>query len=857
MASWQLIFLASRDDSGGRIRPDVLAGLPSLQRGAVWKPNQIELLWDSILRGFPIGALVACRRLPAAQQHTRSGAVAADRGDGLPWPEDQYTHHLLDGQQRANAVALGYLDPYAVLEEKFSPKTILWLDLDPSNLKNRFPATSTRNYLLRVTTEAHPWGFAISDDKDPVRLSSGEAYDAIASFRRVHPLPMDSTNSEDAQPEQAYSSRKRPSPCEGWPIVAGAPLPLAWALLAADELAKDAQDASVDAAWAHKLWTKVLKRVDEVRIRGRVCGAIDSAEGSELTPAGSAAETASAWWIKVCQVLTNWIANTASEPESQSIRLAKALRRAVDARMVVLSVPQDALDAPSRLESIDESRQNQTENIANLEHLFARLNNGGTSLSADDMSYSMIKAYWPGIERTIEGIRKRPPETQVALLGARLARAEAVWRAVGASAPTLPAAPNVAAIRQLGAVRRQSVAAAEGPADQQRAQQLERQAWREHMETVFGLGSVEGEPPNASDTPIALALTRVDDWFGYSAQQRWGLPPVLLSRMATQSSELYLFLLWLAHHHGTAPMPGEDVRRPLLGLATAIQWFGTNSERAVRELWMTAPRDWLNGDAFKKQKWLKVLGNLQNAKQQPDPAVPFIPTPDELALYIDERTLTKDDSIEDWRWWDTLVVAATRNEWEKTHPGQEPNRQTLDEARDLHWGKWSGVIKVLSAGGYGGANALLLMYAQREQMHHFFSTVDTRDTGFWDNHNVPWDFDHLLQQSLLSYRRTGKYQWAYQAWGYTIANLHLLPFGLNRARGDMPLTEALSEWTQDDWQRALLWDKTGRQDFFSLRAEDVKEENPDAIHTFAIESRARLLRIYGDWFNTLDVARLL
>ena len=32
--------------------------IPDLQRGLVWKPRQMELLWDSILRGFPIGSFI-------------------------------------------------------------------------------------------------------------------------------------------------------------------------------------------------------------------------------------------------------------------------------------------------------------------------------------------------------------------------------------------------------------------------------------------------------------------------------------------------------------------------------------------------------------------------------------------------------------------------------------------------------------------------------------------------------------------------------------------------------------------------------------------------------------------------------
>jgi len=34
------------------------AELPKVQRGFVWKPNQIEVFWDSLLRGYPVGAFV-------------------------------------------------------------------------------------------------------------------------------------------------------------------------------------------------------------------------------------------------------------------------------------------------------------------------------------------------------------------------------------------------------------------------------------------------------------------------------------------------------------------------------------------------------------------------------------------------------------------------------------------------------------------------------------------------------------------------------------------------------------------------------------------------------------------------------
>ena len=32
--------------------------LPALQRGAVWRAHQVEEIWNSLLRGFPIGSFL-------------------------------------------------------------------------------------------------------------------------------------------------------------------------------------------------------------------------------------------------------------------------------------------------------------------------------------------------------------------------------------------------------------------------------------------------------------------------------------------------------------------------------------------------------------------------------------------------------------------------------------------------------------------------------------------------------------------------------------------------------------------------------------------------------------------------------
>lgn len=102
-----------------------LLSLPNLQRGAVWKPLQIELLWDSLLRNFPIGTLIVL-----------SDSLDCDKPKG----------EILDGQQRIRAIISGFN------KVNKDSDSIVWVDLNPANLQDR-------EYAIRVTNRAHPWGY--------------------------------------------------------------------------------------------------------------------------------------------------------------------------------------------------------------------------------------------------------------------------------------------------------------------------------------------------------------------------------------------------------------------------------------------------------------------------------------------------------------------------------------------------------------------------------------------------------------------------------------------------------------------------------------------------------------------------
>lgn len=160
--------------------------IPALQRGLVWKPRQVELLWDSILRGFPIGSFML---------------------SDIVTNEGSEKYYLMDGQQRYNAISIGF-------NTVKDARAVLWIDLLPSVRQN-----TTRKFWIKVTTIPHPWGFKNDDDAN--RLNTSEKRKALNEFNLKGNIYNDNF-----------------SLTETWPVEANLPIPL-YCLLEAAEKSHD------------------------------------------------------------------------------------------------------------------------------------------------------------------------------------------------------------------------------------------------------------------------------------------------------------------------------------------------------------------------------------------------------------------------------------------------------------------------------------------------------------------------------------------------------------------------------------------------------------------------------------------
>ncbi len=709
----------------------------------MWKPAQTELLWDSLLRGFPIGAFVLCPKLKG--QKTRDE------------DERRVSHHLLDGQQRAHAIALGFQDPFkesqapnlSVKESQKEP--ILWLDLKP-DLKG------TRSFLVRLTTQAHPWGYAADDAASPL---------GIAKIRKS----LEACGCWDLQHNNAL---RRPSPRECWPNDAEVPVPIAW-LVKAYEETRGTDDFS------EKIKKECEALLEKCNAGPGSAGKLDWAKGAVdfLRPS--------------------------NPPNLEHIR--EAIERALQAHIVWLELKKEVLDALSPQE-VRDGQEDGGENIANVEHLFQRLNAGGTRLEGDELAYSMIKAYWPGIEAHIKDIAdRRMPEARLFTLAARSALSPTKIGEEGKYRQILHGPVPVSDIRQFGAILKET-----GQENEERKEK--NSAYKERKENAKKIRDFIF----ASEKNLDNVLVRIENWLGKKNtedQDDIGLPPVLKTSIARGSPEVWLLLMWLAKrtleesHDGIS---GSEMRMRVLGLATASHWFGYDKGRAVQEIAKE-----LHGKRIEPELFKGILAKVYTLENNRIIGLYRPLSPAELGEMI--VVPEEPNALKDWKW----------------------DGQIHDEnARRM---KWPFLQRVKD-------NREILLYAQRRYIKREpkFKDYDPSRADMWDQHNRPWDFDHIFAKASINYQNPPN-QNAVKQWIFSLANLRACPMEENRsANKDIPTKKLNSNNLADSFVT------DGELEDFNKGAEHIYD--PDKTLAFVNAAKARPIRIYRAWYDTLEIGGL-
>ena len=701
----------------------IIASIPSLQRGAVWEPQQIEMLWDSIMRGFPIGSIVIAKCID--EQNNKASVISAKNADTN---RREPNHHILDGQQRCNAIAWGFVDPW---NEELSDDIVLWLDLKPGErLKN-----STRKYLFRVTTKAHPWGFRANDEAG--YLTAGNIRTAMDDFTKLHCnyeiWPNQFHEKLISQFDIDNKKVKRPTPRLAIPHDAGFPVPLSLLL---------------------KYFDSKENLLD-----------LDKLKNEPM--------------IKVITAKTGALQLDKSEKE----HFESGLAMVAQSRLVALQVP------------------NIVKAIDDIEQIFQRLNRQGTPLDNEELAYSVIKAYWPDIEKIISDLPSdlhHSADFRLVSLGVRVALTES-------NANKLMSERSVEQIRSIFKDK---------PANEAKNVENKNEERNESYELIKRYFKNE-------NSEFEQSLNWIDDNLLYKEVRSYGIPKYLRSSLAWSSRDVFAWLMLLAKQNNYDPINDEKLTKKIIGIALTIHWFGVDKAEAVNAL----PKRLNDLSSL-------VISELKDSeKKKTFIHAPLSPEDLEKALQLDEKST--ENQLKNWSSFWQGVVARKKD-------GDVQNEKDATDRKE----QYGLFIEKLRG------ERELLVYAQRVYIENNFDDFDPSNKLMWKGHNRPWDYDHILPSNCIGGTGKGTYTFTgiCQAWKNSIGNLTAIDFTFNRA-------------SQDTVKASVKYAEKHGSDFDifcdALKAFDIEKnedtEDEKKARDFVFAAKDRFIRIYGEWYDTLEI----
>lgn len=308
--------------------------LPTVQRGFVWKPYQIENLWDSLLRGYPIGSFVLSQKINTEE------------------------YELLDGQQRASAICLGFYNPLdkcndvsktnnEIFKTSFE-NIIIFIDLVKPN-----PNNDNRKFLFRVITKSHPWGYRRQENQ---KVLEAKNITKAMSFYKIE------NNDYLHKPLNEF-----------YPFDSYEPIPLGLFINASiNNLSTEDLEKEID-GWKKKLPLNDKGELKVIKERNE--------------------ENIDSFSIKEIYSLVKKMLDKQKIP-LLFLNLLELYEDDVN-NIAVKQIKEDVIESDEDEEKLEDNEQTKSEdrNIDEIENLFIRLNSGGTPLRGEELNYSILKSH--------------------------------------------------------------------------------------------------------------------------------------------------------------------------------------------------------------------------------------------------------------------------------------------------------------------------------------------------------------------------------------------------------------------------------------------------------------------------------
>lgn len=821
IAAWQVSCFPANPGS-------VIAALPSLQRGAVWKVKQTEELWDSILRRFPVGAFVISR---IGNGKLGMQPYRHQQNDLLYKP----THYLLDGQQRANGIALGLFDVWQPGVEAGKVKNVCWIDIGVP------PSGRDVVFVFRLVTRAHPWGYSRTDpDK---RLSENQIRLAIRAFQI--------TNSP-----QYYESRPEDFPLTlTWPWDADAPLPLS-ILIASICKHRDDLEAAKRTAWM---------RIEKLPLFAK--SSFTDWESQDIKDK---------YIVQSQEQLAQQLSNVRSaffDPDSiYSVRLSTVFRQLAEIfrkdnpyGVPLLSLDLNMEPVEPKQDEISDAQlgihSEQYKQIDPVELLFHRINSAGTPLAGEELVYSLLKSAWVDVPHFIEDLKNKPSlPSRIAMLCIRLVLARQqnadLRQDNDRKRYVFPPAPGVEEFRRL--IRK----------------------FNPTGSNFFDMLQ------NFIKSDASVLFERA--WnFLTDRTKCYTLPSVLAVEMAQKSPDVFFLLLRWTDRLCTLDVDISSLddrhHRRTLGFLTSLAWFSRDKAKASASVWQALQNEddvnrlkyFFNKRSFSQTCRLDEKYNLR--------MIPLL-TVDELDIFLKkyvtgyqgcQNTITRDDSDiwkEGWDWFysriNKIAEELKDSYVEKLDP-KAPN--TSEDELDLP--EFTRSSCQIFFDTLWNSRSILL-YAQRSWLAQWFPRFDPSLPEFIEDKNRPWDYDHIHPQGYLrsdSGNSLRNIPCIIKDWHNSIGNLRAWPLELNRSYGDTSpinkLTHAGNDeirysmydseqvrsasFIHDDWQ---WWEKSvlDGYDRHYLSSSKYHDARCALIRAIVV----RLVALYREWYETLRINEL-